>query len=256
MNSLPLLISAIRRDLVVIDDPSVGARKIAPEQRGRHSKVASSAQSFYVGKASGLVGFRIIPELFRLPYQACWFEIDLDDGLIGFLAEDSTDGVAVDLFFLRNDLKKLNVWTYMCTCHVSRQDGCIDVLPVSGVQRTAQSDEYASLAIATLGKFLSALNCTNVLKVENRPPKIKRRMQASKAKLAKYSYWTLQLDLGQMKERQEHGGTHSSPRIHLRRGHVRQYAPGKYTWVQAHVVGDKGRGIVMKDYSAAKGTTH
>ncbi len=45
------------------------------------------------------------------------------------------------------------------------------------------------------------------------------------------------------------GGTHASPRLHLRRGHPRQYAPGKYCWVQPCVVGNKAAGMVHKDYA-------
>jgi hypothetical protein len=43
------------------------------------------------------------------------------------------------------------------------------------------------------------------------------------------------------------GGTHASPRIHLRRGHIR-HLPRKNVWVNATVVGRR-TGVVMKDYS-------
>lgn len=32
------------------------------------------------------------------------------------------------------------------------------------------------------------------------------------------------------------------------RGHIREYKPGLYTWVQPHVVGTNKDGIVTKDY--------
>lgn len=51
-------------------------------------------------------------------------------------------------------------------------------------------------------------------------------------------------------DRESMGGTHASPRLHLRRGHARQYAEGKYCWVQPHVVGNKKLGMVHKDYRA------
>lgn len=39
-----------------------------------------------------------------------------------------------------------------------------------------------------------------------------------------------------------------SVRWHIRRGHIRHYAPGKSTWVKAHKVGDASLGIVLHDY--------
>ena len=51
------------------------------------------------------------------------------------------------------------------------------------------------------------------------------------------------------------GGTHASPRAHLRRGHFRHYKSGKVVWVEAHAVGDKKLGIVHKDYDCTQLTT-
>ena len=44
------------------------------------------------------------------------------------------------------------------------------------------------------------------------------------------------------------GGTHASPRWHIRRGHWRQLADGRRVFVQACEVGDPARGGVVKDY--------
>jgi hypothetical protein len=45
------------------------------------------------------------------------------------------------------------------------------------------------------------------------------------------------------------GGAHASPRLHLRRGHARQFAPGKWTWVRDCAVGNKVAGVISKDYA-------
>jgi hypothetical protein len=47
------------------------------------------------------------------------------------------------------------------------------------------------------------------------------------------------------------GGTHASPRVHLRRGHIRRL-PGKNIWVNATIVGNSDLGVVIKDYSVTK----
>ena len=46
----------------------------------------------------------------------------------------------------------------------------------------------------------------------------------------------------------ELGGSHASPRWHLRRGHWRQFADGRRVFVRQCVVGDPERGGVVKDY--------
>lgn len=47
---------------------------------------------------------------------------------------------------------------------------------------------------------------------------------------------------------QPKGGTHASPRWHMRRGHWRQYKTGKRVWIENMEVGDKKRGVVAHDY--------
>jgi hypothetical protein len=44
------------------------------------------------------------------------------------------------------------------------------------------------------------------------------------------------------------GGTHASPRWHVRRGHWRQLADGRRVFVRACEVGEPERGGVVKDY--------
>jgi hypothetical protein len=49
------------------------------------------------------------------------------------------------------------------------------------------------------------------------------------------------------------GGTHASPRLHLRRGHYRQYANGIKRWIKPSWVGDKARGVLTKTYDLSDG---
>lgn len=49
--------------------------------------------------------------------------------------------------------------------------------------------------------------------------------------------------------RQARGGTHASPRHHMRRSHVRRLKSGTVVQVRACEVGDKTRGAVVKDYT-------
>lgn len=47
------------------------------------------------------------------------------------------------------------------------------------------------------------------------------------------------------------GGTHASPRLHDRRGHLRRLRGGKNVWVRPCKVGDASLGAVFHDYEVA-----
>lgn len=49
------------------------------------------------------------------------------------------------------------------------------------------------------------------------------------------------------------GGSHASPRWHIRRGHWRQLADGRRVFVRECEVGDPARGGVLKDYIVGEG---
>jgi hypothetical protein len=47
------------------------------------------------------------------------------------------------------------------------------------------------------------------------------------------------------------GGTHASPRWHIRRGHWRNLVDGRRIFIREFEVGDMARGGVVKDYEVA-----
>lgn len=73
-----------------------------------------------------------------------------------------------------------------------------------------------------------------------------KRLQA-KGKAPLFSWHTVKIE--PPKPKQEHrGGTHATPRLHDRRGHLRRLKNGKTCWVRACKVGDASKGVVFKDY--------
>lgn len=99
---------------------------------------------------------------------------------------------------------------------------------------------------SVLISFLTVLCCSNVSK-ERVPANAFQNSKRTKAgKVALYDYWVLTIPGGNSAG-PDCGGGHSSPRQHLRRGHVRRIGAGKTTWVNACVVG-WGPGVVEKDY--------
>ena len=114
----------------------------------------------------------------------------------------------------------------------------------------SQDNHDESRAILNLIEILS---CRNVTTETVSAPIALNKKREAKGKTPLFEYKILLLDM-----RAEHsnsaetsGGTHASPRIHLRRGHIRRL-PNKIVWVNASVVGNRKAGIVTKDYSISK----
>ena len=73
------------------------------------------------------------------------------------------------------------------------------------------------------------------------------RRKIAQGKVPIYEWRTVTIEA--VKPRQESkGGTHASPRLHDRRGHLRRLQSGKNVWVKPCKVGDANKGIVFKDY--------
>lgn len=101
--------------------------------------------------------------------------------------------------------------------------------------------------------FLQVLNCVNVKTLEMPAPKFTNRQRALKGKPPIYAYKVLVLRPSAARK-ETLGGTHASPAIHLRRGHIKHRKTGDFWW-QPCVVGDRSRGVVVKDYRADKITS-
>lgn len=102
--------------------------------------------------------------------------------------------------------------------------------------------------IYVLLSLLNALQCSNVRIEESKPRKAGKK---PKGALPFDTYHVLTIDAGKQDDELPGagGGTHRSPREHLRRGHIRRLTDGRRIWVNATVVGaGKGAGIVTKDY--------
>ena len=96
----------------------------------------------------------------------------------------------------------------------------------------------------------SVINCANVTTAEVGPPAALNKKRQEKGKQPFFSYKVLQLS----DERREagkggDGGNHASPRMHLRRGHLRRLE-SKVVWVRpAMVNAGANAGVVLKDYA-------
>lgn len=206
-----------------------------------------------------------IREICRLPFKTCWFES-------GFVNEHGQ--LETVCIFVSADLPAgpdgnrgvVQVWTrggrfgregWAFGSMATPMDADLEPsLRLENARWACYPDapiiqQQTAQVLHILYRYLTLINCTNVVRTEHRPDAALQRARAKRGKKPLFSYWTLELQPDRS-EGAHLGGTHTSPRLHLRRGHPRQYAPGKYTWVQPHVVGNKSLGMIHKDYDGSK----
>lgn len=215
--------------------------------------VGENAMSFSAGDVESLQDLKVVPELVRLPYPICWFEAELR-----YLQPHFLMRLGLLIATMEDGTYQGQVWTK----GAGTMKGAFQWKFLGAVQGFAQQPEKwfvtagtseilsaVDLMVGCTQSFMSALHCTNVHRQKHEPDTKLQKARARRGKAPLFSYWTLQLD-GKSERGEDRGGTHASPRVHLRRGHPRQYMPGKWTWVQAHAVGNRALGMVHKDYSA------
>lgn len=107
-----------------------------------------------------------------------------------------------------------------------------------------------------IDSFLRILSCKNIRKKKISPPEKLQKKRRKNGKKLLLSYYTLQLSgFSGHSESKPHQNLWSN-RIHLVRGHMREYSKdkplfGKYHgryWIAPHARGDKKQGIIIKDY--------
>lgn len=98
-----------------------------------------------------------------------------------------------------------------------------------------------------LVEFCLTVNCENVLQEKIEPSRVLNQSRARKGKTPFYSYHFLTIPSPATESKASSAG-HSSPRVHLRRGHLRRLSGGRVTWVRNTIVGNPDLGVVEKTY--------
>lgn len=114
------------------------------------------------------------------------------------------------------------------------------------------SADTADESIAVV-EFCAIMNCVNVETQILKPSDKLNKKRKLAGKLPFYEYHVLMLNPGVEKiGGNGKNGSHASPRMHLRRGHIRRLSNSRVTWVNAAIVGNKKDGVVEKSYSLNK----
>lgn len=237
------------------------------------AQLIHDAQKFYVGDVCILEGIAQHNYIHKLPYPICIFEFqDVDpkgkSGTFFLLCEDVADAnQGYDLLRVHSFVQYPtapdmdDVWLHNGWIDIDRKTNTYDSFvnkntlkfldAGDGFDRIADANTIEQSIVASsnwLCIFLSVLNCSNVELTEVDEPKRLNKKRQKNGKVPIYSYKVLML-----KTRQQRlatgNGTHESPRIHLRRGHIKRRKTGNFWW-EPCVVGERKKGVVMKDYNA------
>lgn len=104
----------------------------------------------------------------------------------------------------------------------------------------------ASHVLSDVAQVFAALSCTNVTTELIRP---NREARAARPESTLFDYHVLMIRPGAERHASDPlGGSHASPRTHLRRGHIRQHPTAGRIWVNSCVVNPTAIGTVNKDY--------
>lgn len=128
------------------------------------------------------------------------------------------------------------------------EDDRIKYGPVNEGEKIEEHD--AQMALALTAAWYKALNAGST---ESYVAEVKQtftnKRKIAQGKRPTYEWRTVIIE--PQKSRQitvDHGGTHASPRLHDRRGHLRRLRSGKNVWVRPCKVGNAALGTVFHDY--------
>ena len=238
------LIDAVRQEELMCLDP------ISVEDFNEiirvFNAIAPQSICFDMGDIDGFPDIVPVYELVREPFPDCWFEFN-------FTHTDGTQIILGMLVVVRDQVqitsfrKKHKQWMIRGVIFADALFSCQSYEAFPTIDIVGKELQEHKIVLST---FLSALNCNNVKRIEHKPESKLQKARQKRGKQPLFSHWTLELSIPKTsQEYSSFNGIHASPRVHLRRGHPRQYAPKKWTWVQASMVG-KSKGIVTKDYVA------
>lgn len=242
-------------------------RRVSPyiERFGFAQQLIERSQKFYLPPGGRLIGDRQYKALYgtelNLPFPCIALEYTpIDQG--GDLIRGTQDGWKVKKTIAIFEQKENfifgmamwcfrelpSVWSPSPQYMIPRTDfvgtDCLQIgLHVEeGMNPVDCQDEIGALL-----DMLNALSCSNVDTTRIDPKhgaKIKHGLPFD-------SYHVLTIKQSVAAKREALGGSHRSPREHLRRGHVRRLESGLNIWVNATVVNPGVGGVVSKAYRMA-----
>lgn len=107
--------------------------------------------------------------------------------------------------------------------------------------------EEAELMLAYVASWYQSLIANPQAYVPVVKPTFTNKRKIAQGKKPLYDWTTVSIEPRSVRNEPQ-GGTHASPRLHDRRGHLRRLKSGKNVWVKACKVGKAELGTVFHDY--------
>ena len=125
-------------------------------------------------------------------------------------------------------------------------DGAIKYGPVD--ERAIIKQKDADMVLGFVGNWYRLLSekCSSYKPVVRNT--FTNRRKVAHKKMPIYDWTTVVIEPTKNKT-ESRGGTHASPRLHDRRGHLRRLRSGKNVWVKPCKVGDASKGTIFHDYT-------
>lgn len=194
----------------------------------------------------GALRAQVIAKPLRLPHPCVVFEVKdraPERAALLVYARQFDDRVEAAFFF--KDQRKRQ-WTDCLIHAVFSEPGLAEGYPNPKLGEDEVSI-YGEVATGIVWRALSILSQVAEVKPRTIMPALRRKY--SKAGVRGWTWHQITIDPERLREKSApQGGTHASPRWHIRRGHWRQLADGRRVFVRQCQVGDPAQGGVVKDY--------
>jgi hypothetical protein len=186
----------------------------------------------------------------RLPHEQVIFELQDDRQFQSLIVFCEQRGSETEAFLIIKTLNKAE-W-YAPIVRVTFFSGGRPSVTRNISYCADQGDEppFVHLTVGIVYGALRILAGNPVITHVSMP--LPQRRKFAKAGVSGWVWHTVSIDLSKLTLRgPNQGGTHASPRWHIRRGHWRNLADGRRIFVRECQVGDMTRGGVVKDYEVA-----
>jgi hypothetical protein len=157
------------------------------------------------------------------------------------VGDDPHEGIVVDVWKGPTNVMPRKIPTMLYTI----QDEKVMYGPTE--QEDQISEEDAKFVLGVLIKWYYSMMSEKTAYQPTIKPTFTNRRKIAEGKPPSYVWNTVVID-GRTIKCEHRGGTHASPRLHDRRGHLRRLPNGKNCWVKPCKVGDASKGVVFKDY--------
>lgn len=189
---------------------------------------------------------------FRLPHGAVFFEVIQSappgDRVVAYAEMD--DG-QIDACLFQYHTER-GTWTDALAFARFRHGDEGDFFVHPAVTDDSTATVYIEVLAGVVGRALALLTMRSTFQ-QHAVPSLRRR-GPSRHVASGWTYRVADINPFQIKMAATRlGGSHASPRWHLRRGHWRQLADGRRVFVRECAVGDPSRGGVVKDYQVQVG---